>query len=80
MMFGIEKEMLIEGVISQLEFLQDIISGIAFGDLDDTPNGIEGKKAGLATIEMLKGALLALKGTCGTDKDADEGSEKGGAK
>ena len=53
--------MLFDGIENALDYLHDIINGDTFGDLDDTETGREGKRAGLAQIEMVRAALCALR-------------------
>lgn len=56
------KDILIfDGIENALDYLSDIINGDTFGDLDDTENGEEGKRAGLAQIEMVRAALSVLR-------------------
>lgn len=50
-----------DGIENALDYLSDIINGDTFGDLDDTKKGEEGKRAGLAQIEMVRAALSVLR-------------------
>lgn len=59
------------GIESALDYLCDIINGDTFGNLDDTETGEEGKRAGLAQIEMVRAALSVLRGNFKEDKDND---------
>lgn len=52
---------LFDGIENALDYLRDIISGDTFGDLDDTEKGEEGRRDGLAQIEMVRAALSVLR-------------------
>ena len=52
---------LFDGIENALDYLSDIINGDTFGDLDDTEMGEEGKRVGLAQIEMVRAALSVLR-------------------
>ena len=53
--------MLFDGIENALDYLHDIINGDTFGDLDDTETGNEGRRAGLAQIELVRAALSVLR-------------------